>query len=534
MRNIFVLLFSLVFNFLAVAQTKVQRPFEMEWDPVEEASQYEVEILSKGKTLIKKVSSKPRWSGAIKPGTYSYRIRAYDRRKVPGPWSELEPLTVYLSPSQNLFPSKGAAPILTKSSDEYEIEFKWKPVNLADGYKIFVKGLNSDESKELTVTEVTSVKTKLKVGKRYEWWVLPTDSKKEYFASVEEAEKSEFELVGGPLRKAEMKIPDTLYIREFSWSSDENAKRYTVKVFRKKSEKSWELMKLSEHSDPFYFVPLNWPGGRYQVQIVSQAELYEDSQMAVASFELAEGDRSEEAQFKAELRASIEGFKGWYGQASYLITQIDYWSRQRFLGTTVNTRFSNLFGTVRLGLGNLGSQKDWGFLSNLDISGMFNQQGENVIFSGIESVALYRTQLTYRDEIRLKFGGYFKELPFALIDISGPRVDQYHNISSYGLVTGGEYWFSISPKFGFQAHAYFYSSAMATAPVLSRNVQGYSQQIGVLGSYKMSKVSAGLMGLAFRQDEASFQTLDSSGSNMGQSGVNVRGIFLNFILEQSF
>jgi hypothetical protein len=293
-------------------------------------------------------------------------------------------------------------------------------------------------------------------------------------------------------------------------------------------------MKLSEHSDTFYFVPLNWPGGRYQVQIVSQAELYEDSQMAVASFELAEGDRSEEAQFKAELRASIEGFKGWYGQASYLITQIDYWSRQRFLGTTVNTRFSNLFGTVRLGLGNLGSQKDWGFLSNLDISGMFNQQGENVIFSGIESVALYRTQLTYRDEIRLKFGGYFKELPFALIDISGPRVDQYHNISSYGLVTGGEYWFSISPKFGFQAHAYFYSSAMATAPVLSRNVQGYSQQIGVLGSYKMSKVSAGLMGLAFRQDEASFQTLDSSGSNMGQSGVNVRGIFLNFILEQSF
>jgi len=523
----------ILFPASSFAESNVGRPFDIEWEMVEGASQYEIEITQNEKTVFKKVTSSPSWSGEIKPGSYSYRLRAFDSRKVPGPWSDFEQLNVSLSPVTLLSPNPEIIKIFSKSETDFEIELKWAPVSYAEDYRVFIQAGGENEIQETKVKGEASLQVALPVGGRYQWWVLPQNSTKNLSANLEEAQKAAFELYGAPLQTPEIEIPETQFIRQINWKSDQKTKNHLVKIFRLKTGNLGELVQTAEISERIFYVPLNWPGGRYQIQVTSQTDFFEDSKMSSKTFELIGGDRSEAAQYKAELRASIEGFKGWYSHASYSITEVDYLSRQRFSGGTVSTRFTTVAGTGKLGLGYLGSKK-WGFLTLVDLSGMFNHQGNHVTFAGAESVAIYRTQISDRDEVRLKFGAYFRELPFAMIDPLGSRVDRYSNISMTGVITGGEYWLSISPKFAIQTHAYLYYGAFGRAPISSNSIQGSSQQYGVMGSYRLSKNRAGLWGLSYRQDGASFQTLDRAGNHIGRSNMDIRGMFLNFALEQKF
>jgi len=515
-------------------QLKVQRPFEMSWDPVEGASQYEIEMSLKNKIVINKITKQPFWSGEIKPGNYIFRLRSFDRRKVPGPWSAPESLIVYLTPAKLLTPSVDKSKILTKSPKDYELHLSWSKSPLADSYRVQIRNKKTDSRVEVITKEESSAKVKLPVGAVYEVSVIPMDSKGEYEGSLEEAEKRDIELIGAPLNKVKFEAPETTYIRQITWTSDPNAKKFQLRVLRKKTESSWEVISQSEIKRETLDIPLSWPGGRYQLQVKSQAEHFEDSDIAAISFDLHSGDRSEEAQFIAELRSSIEGFNGWYGHASYLITQIDYVSRQRQLSNIGTTSFSTVSGTGRLGFGYLGQQREWGFLTVLDMSGMISQQNKNVIFAAGEIVGMYRTQITERDDLRFKIGWYFKELPFAAVDFVQSSVSHYSNAMIQGLSTGGEYWFSFSPKIGFQTHAYFYLGVTGKTPIYGNSIKSLSSQLGFLGSYKFSKTSAGLIGLASRQDTASFESLDAGGSKMGKSEIDMRGLFLNLVFEQSF
>lgn len=518
----------------SLGQIKSQRLFDMEWDEVPGATQYEIEMLLNGKTIIRKVTAKASWSGEIKPGQYTYRLRAFDQRKVPGPWSDLEPLTVYLTPVKLLAPNTDQNKILAKAGENHEVTFSWQSVPLATRYRVEIRSLTGGDQKQIEVEGDTILQINLPVGKRYSWMVTPFGESSELIGDPEVREISEFELIGPPLEKAKLEAPDTEYVRQIKWKPSRLASHELVKIFKKKESGGWELVTESQVKDGEYPIPLSWPGGRYQLQVKSQAELYQDSEVAAITFLLHSGDRSEQAQYNAELRKSIDGFKGWFGQATYLISQVDYLSTQVHSGFSANTRFSTVAGTGRLGVGYLGAQKEWGFLSSIDLSGMINQQGQNVTYAGAEASALYKTRLTERDEVRFKLGGYYKQLPFALVDVSTLKVNQYSNLSSQGLFAGTEYWFSLTPKLGFQAHVYLYRDAAVQAPLVTRSAVAESDQVGILGSYKLTKRQTGLMGLAYRQDRASFDALDSGGRIIGANIIEIRGLFLNFVLEHEF
>ena len=64
---------------------------DLEWEPIESASQYEIKIESlndKEKKPLKKKVKKSKWKGDLTAGHYSMQIRSYDERRVPGDWSE--------------------------------------------------------------------------------------------------------------------------------------------------------------------------------------------------------------------------------------------------------------------------------------------------------------------------------------------------------------------------------------------------------------------------------------------------------------
>jgi hypothetical protein len=512
-----------------------QRPFDMEWEEIEGATQYEIEVLSEqGQILIQKITPKASWSGQIRPGRYQYRLRAFDKRKVPGPWSELEPFTVFLSPVTLLKPEKNKPVLQALKQEEEEVFFSWSLESLATDYKLFIQNEKTSELKEILVAKNPSYKIQLPVAHRYHWWVLPINREKNSEGLLEECEKGEFVLMGPALTKVTIETPETDFVRKILWSHDSHSKKFEVKFLRKVSEKSWEVVSKTESPTGQVDVDLSWPGGRYQVQVKAQADHRRDSELSMINFNLRNGDRSEQAQYKAEMRAAIDGFVGWYGQASYLITEIQYTSRQIDLGIYANTEFNTISGTGRLGFGYLGAKKEWGFLSILDLSGMINVQGHNVTFASGELVGLYRTELMDRDELRFKIGAYFKQLPFANVDVFSSLVTQYSHVHLYGATLGLEYWYSLSPKLGFQTHAYFYSSLSGQDSLGKQPAKGDSYQYGFLGSYRLSQNRTGLMGLAYRQDATFFQGVDSLGKPVGEQLVNIRGLFLNLLLEHRF
>ena len=107
--KIFLTLIILIINFnLALAADASARWIDLEWDDVTDAAAYEVslsEIIEGAETSRGIFSTdSARWSKEVNPGNYNVRIRALDKRKVPGAWGEPIPVTIKQEEPQLLVP----------------------------------------------------------------------------------------------------------------------------------------------------------------------------------------------------------------------------------------------------------------------------------------------------------------------------------------------------------------------------------------------------------------------------------------------
>jgi hypothetical protein len=303
--------------------------------------------------------------------------------------------------------------------------------------------------------------------------------------------------------------------------------------------KKWEKIKsVQDDSTESTSFDEQWTGGKYKFSIRAKADRLPSSDVSSIQFDVRNGDRSPAAEYVSTVRQSIDRITGWYGIASYLITQIKYENSFRSGGGTnvSNQSFNVIGGTGRVGAGWLGKNTPWGFLAILDMSG-FLKDNKPATFASLEASAVYRKVVGERGEARFYSGLFYKEIP-QVIPSNPSNTDSQEttvkNYSTLGPHLGAEYWYSMTQKLGVQAHAHlYYNLIKVSTPSGGAHQPLMSTQYGFLGSYRLRPKLTGLVGVSYRQDKSSY-TDEVNTDDGNKTTTTLEGTYLNFFAEYSF
>lgn len=531
------LLLLITFTFWAdaVLAAPYRRLVNFEWEAIEGADSYEVELKPVTEIETNKIFSfktkEAAWNGKLSAGKYIMKLRSRDKRGVPGDWSEPSEFNVGLENAILRYPAQESQ-IPAKEIDETKISFKWDPVGGADGY-LFELQSEDEKIKVSQKIETPQFEMKIPVAAKYTWKV--TAMNKDGFQS-EATTVAQFSLLGPALTAPVIEKPENDFVREIKWTHTDSAPIYDVVLSKLNPiAKKWETVKSVESTqDNSLVFDSNLPGGRYQVAVRTKGTLRPSSPMARQSFKVRDGDRSPASEYTAMVRKSIERVEGWYAIASYLITEMQFKGSNPENNSAV--AYSAVGGTGRLGAGWFNPKNPWGFLGIVDMSG-FTFNGKTQTFASAEFDSVYRKSFDDRSEIRLQSGLYYKELPETI----GDPFSQTSNdlkITSAGPHLGAEYWYSMTPKLGLQANAHIYVSMFKISTPNGQELSPtFSTQFGFLGSYRFTKDFTGLVGYARREEKMSYKAVPSA-SNFATAGdVNestISGNYLNFFAEWAF
>ena len=524
---------------LAYAQAPtLQRSLEMELEPIEGASAYEIELKSQAskKTLTFKMT-KPFWKAKVKPGIYDFRLRSYDDRGVPGEWSTLEKFVVNFSAPTMLIP-QNAQEVKSGEIDTAKTEFKWSPVPNAKRYKVYVESFvvpsqdpqaKPEEPKTFAgESENTQLELTLPVATQYKWSVVAI------MPNGQEGDRpelpNEFILLGAKLESPKVEKPFDKYVQSLKWNKPDNSNSYDY-VLQRKEESGWKTMEkknnIAENEIEF---SNTLPGGQYRMAVRARGPLREASGLTSTEFKVHQGDRSPAAVEVSRLRESMDKPTSWYGMASYLITNINYSGVDAENDKKID--YSATGGTGRLGLGYFKPNRDYGFIGVLDLSGI-NVSGENVQFASLEFH--YAKKLYWMTNKILLSGGLFmKELPESRQDNTGKYT---HNIVSYaGPHAGVTFWHPFSPKLGLQLNLRAYFSMFGDKTPNGAEIDNeMTTQVGAMGSLRLSERLTGFAGIASRVDRASYKkSTSSTTSQFSNQEIQLKGNYLNLLLEYGF
>jgi len=149
------------------AVLSIAKPVTLEWDAMDQAISYEIEIRPQnGNSLFFSLNQRV-WNGELDFGVYTYRVRAVDKLNRPGNWSSTQKLVV-LSPAPKLnSPEDGAE--LSMAGNSSEVVLSWKPTEGASKYVVSIYQ-NGKLISTSTVGE-NSFRTKALNSGTYEWEV---------------------------------------------------------------------------------------------------------------------------------------------------------------------------------------------------------------------------------------------------------------------------------------------------------------------------------------------------------------------------
>ena len=529
----------LVFSFLLICSAAnaqaYRRLVNFEWETIENANSYELEIFQTGKKDAKKFSFKIKeaaWNGRLSAGKYEMKLRAIDRRGVPGDWGAPTKFDVNLENVVLKFPAANAS-VNSKDTKEQEVNLQWNPVGGAEKYHFEI---SSDDGKftKSEETDKTSYKLDLPVASRFTWKVLA----KNKAGMVSDAlSVSQFTLLATKVATPKIEKQESDFVRQIKWSKPPFADRFDYALSRyNKQNKKWELFsKGQDLTDSNLAFDETAPGGEYKITVRAKSSLRQNSETTFEVFKVHDGTRSPAAEYSALVRESIDRVNGWYAIASYLVTQINYSSI--YQETQTGLSYSAVGGTGRVGVGWFSSVSPWGFLSILDLSG-FNYNGTNLTFASLEVSSVYRKAIGELGELRTQLGAYYKEIP-------GTTGNAFSGTTSNNLVAtvgphvGLEYWHSINRKFGVQANMHLYLSMITMRTPNNQAIDpSPSTQVGFLGSWRFSPRLTGLAGYARREDRIKYRAGPSSSnffqSSSGSNESVVQGDYLNFFAEYAF
>ena len=536
------LLLSLTLSWLLLsagptyAQTqKARRNVQVEWEAVEGATQYEVQIVSKeekGKKPLHFKISEPKWEANIKPGLYSMQVRSFDDRGVPGEWSPASELKVKLQ-SVIMVSPKPAETINGEHDNSQNVEFSWEPVPSALRYKITVHSKSSSWQNSQELSE-TTLKLSLPVGEAFEWNVVGIDSKSEE-GEVNEAPQL-FSIHGPALRKPSIVKPISKFIDEVHWSAVDKAQRYSYELsYRDPETKQWQVIETKpDLTDTQIKLDISRPSGRYRLKVHAEADLRDPSNEAKREFYVQGGFKTEEERKAAMLRDSFTKPTHYYAIASYLISDVQYTSTNYDANSIA--KFSALGGTGRVGAGYQNSNSPWGAFGIVDLSG-FEIDGQNFTFTSVEAHVTHKLEFGQSGLLLLGSGLFYKQLPI----VTGSDTLGFTGVgkaTNIGPHLGFSYWVPLNDRFGLQVHARAYYSLTGSAAGGEKTLPTLSYQYGLLGSYRLDRAWMGYAGYTFRHDQANYSSNSSDPNSFAQPGeinsVTIDGHYLNLILEYSF
>lgn len=542
---IFAVLAILSLASVSLADT-YRRLVNFEWEAIPGASIYEIEIAPVKTTDTNKApynfkSQNPAWSGKLTPGTYTMKLRSKDHRGVPGKWSSPEEFQVALEKIKLIsptVPTSGLLQIVSKEEGEHGLQFSWEPLGTNVQYKITLESTDGKFKKEFTTPEST-LKIGVPVASSYDFKIsgIATDSG----ITSEEATKTQITILGKQLDRPVIDKPESNYVRFLRWSKPNKTESFDMSISRREKNGKWKVMKnVAATTDSNFDFPYDWPGGEYRIAVKGNAPMRASSDKSELNFSVLNGNRSPAAEFNATVRKSIEKITGWYGIASYLITQINYNGENP--EKNAKTSYSALGGTGRLGIGYSIPNSAWGAQGIVDLSGYIIGK-QNFTFASSEIHAIKFQPVGERSEVRFIVGLFTKEMPETL----GSGLTQTYEmkkVNEAGPHFGAEYWYSLNPKFGFQFNSHIYLNMIGLATPNGQSLApSMSYQFGFLGSYKLSPRITGLMGYALRTDKSSYWAIpgdvnDPSNQSFASAGdkneTTISGNYLNLFLEYGF
>lgn len=525
-------LFILIFLQIALCErafAEYYRDVSFDWDVIEGATSYEVEIkIDSSEQAQSYKTQEAVWSGKLKPGKYTMRLRAKDYRKVPGAWSDWSEFNVKLESANIISPTNNTV-IKSNSETEQDIAFKWKSVPGSSKY-LFI--LESEDGKiqisqELSKNEYAM---KLPVASKYTWKVSAIDPENN---TSDGTAIANFSVFGKQLEQPKVSKPESSFVRELKWSKSEYAENYDAFLYKyDRTLKKWSRIKAYEKTQtdniPF---EAELSGGKYQLLVKANGRMRPTSSTNKIIFDVKDGDRSPATEYTALVKKSIDRVTGWYGIASYLVTQVKYSGKNSEKNSASD--YDAIGGTGRVGVGWFQSENPWGFLTIIDLSG-FSISGKTSTYASSEANVVRRFNIGERSELRLQGGISYRELPETIGD---PLTSSYQNssIKYIGPHAGIEYWLSVSPYLGLQFNAHIYRSLFKVATPNGQSlIPTSSHQIGVLGSYRFTPTFTGLCGLARRTDTISYQAIQNNLSTGSENTAEISGNYLNFFAEWSF
>ena len=245
----FALLLSLFLNILVLeaSATPFRRLVNFEWEVIEGATSYEIELKqskAEGGKTFKFKTKEAVWNGRLTPGNYMMRLRALDYRSVPGDWSADSEFNVGLEPAVLKSPAANAK-IDTKENSTADLNFEWAPVGGADKYHF---ELTSEDGKTKIEQDVTEPKLKLSVpvAANYTWKV--TSSSNEGINS-EAAAVGQISVLGKAVEAPKVAKPESDFVRELKWNKPDNATGFDVVLFKYDGPtKKWQKYRSEEHT----------------------------------------------------------------------------------------------------------------------------------------------------------------------------------------------------------------------------------------------------------------------------------------------
>ncbi len=513
-----------------------RRLVNFEWETIENAKSYELEIFQSNKKEAKKFAFKVKeasWNGRLSAGKYQMKLRALDHRGVPGEWGPPTDFDVNLENVVMKFPPTNSD-LKSKENETEEVDLQWNPVGGAESYHLEIRS-EDGKLEKIESLEQTSYKIKLPVASRFTWKV----SAKNNVGMISDAVTvSQFSILAEKIEKPKIEVPESDFVRQIKWTRPTFAERFDFAISRyNKETKKWESVKNGkDQTEPIADLDEKALGGDYKVSVRAKSNLRQNSDVTSMTFKVRNGVRTPAAEYSALIRKSIDRVSGWYSIASYLITQINYASIYQETQTALT--YSAVGGTGRLGLGWFSPYSPRGFLSILDLSG-FVYEGTNLTFASLEVSTVWRKTVGERGELRTQVGLYYKEIPGTVGNaFTGTTSNQL--IATMGPHAGIEYWHSVTSKLGLQANAHLYLSSIKIKTPNEQAVDpSLSTQFGFLGSWRINPRFTGLVGYARREDNIKYkagplgsQFTSTSGTGANQS--TVQGDYLNFFAEYAF
>lgn len=517
--RIFILL--ILASLIAKSEGVYKKTISFEWDPVPGAAKYEVKFINykNGEPVItSQFTESNTYYGSIPPGKYKMSLRSLDNRNVPGVWSEEVEFPVLLDKVKMIEPKEDHFEASSNNEESETVSFSWENVLGADFYQLTI--IDSDSNQVLFKEVINALETKvnLPIGINYLWSLTALDNSG---LTSDSETTGNLILYGQKLSKPKIETPENQFVRELKWQDSPNTLSYQVELQKyNPKNKKWEfkVLEKSYQGNKIVFDD-KWPGGQYRILLKAKGKYRPDSDKAVLLFLVKHGDRSESAEYTYVLRKSVDRVNGYYGTASWFLSLVNYTSSYKGL----NPKYNVFGGTGRLGYGWFKENTPVGYYGYWDISGFLKDDSyqRSFIYHSLSGTIIYRKTIRNVDEFRVNSGLFYKEIPQTMADldeittyfknnnrsINGFKGTSNQIVSMVGPQMGLEYWFSLTPKLGFQVNAQWYYATQAVK--LPKNGKDFkasiSNQYGIMGSYKVSQKFTGLLGLTYKKDQALYK-----------------------------